>query len=298
IADRLKSNLIRIRTERRNEVGLFDYAFSNAELAKMFSEEFRAIRDYDEFVDSILEVLWARTHSNLRQIREYISGPLKQEAYDALVTLQEQAKRTLSPSVNSEFQMTASTCLTAFQNDFQRMADWFNVSGHTAVEAFSLEDLVKICAAVVSNIHPTSHFSPTVKAPDHPLFDGNYFPAFSDIVRTLMDNTIKHSGLDGTLRVSLNAAIERDVLTFTIANSLSPERRLLDPAMGMRTKYADRIEGDKNDIIAREGGSGLHKIHKILRFDLRRMQHHIEFGYTADDELAVTLQFETTGLTV
>ena len=298
IADRLKGSLITIRTEKKSDTGLFDYRFSNEELAQLFTEKFRALRDYGQFIDGILDVLWTRTHANLKQIREYISGPLKEEAYDALVNLQEQAKRLLPSAVNGEFQMTASTCLTSFQNDFQRMSDWFNVSGQTTVQHFSLKDLIKICAAVISNTHPTSHFSPDVRAPAQPIFNGNYFPAFSDIVRTLMDNTIKHSGVDGELRVTIDATIKRDVLTLTIANNLSPDRRAIDPATRLRNKYAGQDGEGDSDIIAREGGSGLHKIHKILRFDLRREKHRMEFGYNTNDELAVTLQFETNGLTV
>jgi hypothetical protein len=298
IATRLKGHLIRIRTEKKTEVGLFDYTFVDSELSPLFSQKFRAIRDYDQFIDAILDVLWARTHENLAGIRKHIAGPLKQEAYDALVTLQQQAKSVLPSAVNSDFQMVTSGCLTAFQNDFQRMSEWFNVSGQTTIEQFSLRELVQICASVISNTHLNSNFAPEVQAPDSPLFKGRYFPAFSDIVRTLMDNTISHSGVNSALHVTVAATVHKEVLTLTIANKLSEERRKTDPVEYLRKHYIEPTDKHGDDIVATEGGTGLRKIQKILRFDLARVDPRLAVEYQNEDYLAITLQFKTTGLTL
>jgi hypothetical protein len=296
IVTRLKTDLIRIRTGK-GDAGLFDYTFSDTELIELFRERFRSIRDYEQFVDAALDVLWARTHRNLEAIRKYISGPLKNEAYDALVELQERAKELLPRAVGIEFQNTTISCLTGFQNDFQRMADWFNVSGHTTIQQFSLKEVVDVCTEVISNTHPNVRFVPDVQAPTTPAFAGTYFPALSDIIRTLMDNAIKHSGLNGALSVKIRADVLGDTLTFSMANNLSPERRESDPVSFLREYHRTSSESHGGDLVANEGGTGLRKIHKILRFDLSRKDYEVDFDYDPDGSLAVTLKFAITGLT-
>lgn len=299
IVSRLKADFIRIRTEEKAEPGLFDYSFSDKELLQLFRERFRDFREYEEFIDAVLEVLWTRTHANLEGIRKYISGPLKNEAYDALVRLQEQAKELLPLTINREFQTTTISCLTAFQNDFQRMSEWFHVSGQTTIQQFSLKELIDVCAEVISNTHPAANFRPEIDAPGGPSFKGKYFPAFSDIVRTLMDNTIKHSGANGTLRVKIRAVVEENELLLTIANNLSEAQRRTDPVLLLRGQHDSYSQPQQeSDIIAKEGGTGLRKVHKILRFDLARKEHAIDFEYDVEGNLAVLIRFQVDGLTV
>jgi hypothetical protein len=195
LAQKLNKEMIQVKTEKKNAAGLFDYTFSTAELFRMFEDEFVHITDFDQFIDSVFRVLWMRTQDNLEHIRLVISVELKNKIYDSISQLDREIRNSVALFQAAELLQNIARCQTTLQYSLVSVAEWFTISRSSLVPQFSLHDLVNICIESINNIYPHKEVHPTTKFDGDVIIDGGFFAPFFDIVRTLMDNAIVHSGV-------------------------------------------------------------------------------------------------------
>ncbi|SMO94764.1 hypothetical protein [Fodinibius sediminis] len=91
------------------------------------------------------------------------------------------------------------------------------------------------------------------------------------ITRILLDNIIKHSGVQSNLiDVEISAKIiDKELLRLSFTNKLSNDidfQQLEDTLAQVKEKWRDKSNFEKTNI---EGGSGFDKIRRILAFDLK-----------------------------
>ena len=84
--------MVQVKTEHKNPDGLFDYTFSEEELAGIFYRQFLEISDVDQFLSRVFEILWKRTQENLDGVREFISGELTHDISFALDQMQQEVR--------------------------------------------------------------------------------------------------------------------------------------------------------------------------------------------------------------
>jgi hypothetical protein len=288
---RLKDETIQVRTETRNPKGLFDFRFEDDCLFPLFTERFESITSFAEFMDKVFATLWARTEEGCARMRDYMSHELKSEFVRRLTALRTELRSHLQPGAASALQAAILNGLTAVQNECDRIARWFTLTGG-AFEAFTLKDIVNVCVASVNNVNPDLQIAPNIDMDSRPI-SGLYFHSFFDILRAVLDNALRHSGISGTApQVAITGQIVGDKVTIQMRNSISPYVRQKDPAQFLSSRLATVQSRAVSDEIKREGGTGYLKIAKILQYDLHQHGPHITFTYPTDQEFQVNLELD------
>ena len=297
VAQKINKEMIQVKTEKKNVAGLFDYEFSTKELFAMFEDEFVHITDFDQFLDGVLRVLWTRTLKNLENIREVISVQMKDIIYDSISNLDREIRSSIEPHQVAELLKNIARCQTNLQYSLESIAQWFTISRSSLVPQFSVDDLVNICIESINNIYPHKKVRPTTKFDGEVIIDGGFFAPFFDIVRTLIDNALVHSGMPPEkMNIEIETKVADGRLTMRIKNSLGEEVRQLDPVDSLRASHLSVKTSEITEVIAREGRSGLMKVRKIMAIDLQRKDSLLDFIYDEDGKFAVMLGMEMEGL--
>ena len=200
----------------------------------------------------------------------------------------------------AELTRNISLCQTNLQIVLDGVSQWFTISSSSLVTEFSLDELFDISVKSINNIYPNKRIRPQLMVDDKETrIHGKHFPHFSDIVRTLLDNVIEHSGLTpDAMNIEIGASCKAGSLYMWLKNSLAEDVRRMDPAGKLQSENKSLKTSDISDVIAREGGSGLRKVRKILSVDLNRIESDLNFDYDDEDRLVVALGMELEGLQV
>jgi hypothetical protein len=297
LARNLKDKFLQVRTESRKSEGLFDYTLDEQALVALFLERFSGIRDYDAILDEMFSFLWKRTEANLAKIRVHIESELKSKVYGRLVELQEELKGVVSYDDLPDLFTNVVRCMTAIQNDFDKLSSWFHVARPGQLSQFTAEELVAVCVASTNDIHSQARLAPVVAADPGLRFKGTLLPHFSDILRTLLENIIKHADVpprefDVRIRVGLEAA----KLVIEVENKISARVRALDPAGRLEEQRQKMASADRSAALSTEGGTGYSKVVKIVAVDLERRGWKLSFDYPRDMVFRMTLTMESEGL--
>jgi len=298
IARRLNKKMVQVKTEHKNPDGLFDYTFSEEELADIFYNQFLEISDVDQFLSRVFEILWKRTQENLNRVREFISGEVKDNISLALSQMQQEVRNLDRTHQAAELTREISSCQTKLQIVLDGVSRWFTISSPSLVNEFSLAELFNISVQSINNIYPNKKIQPKLLVNDEETrIHGKHFPHFSDIVRTLLDNVLTHSGLTpDAMNIEIGANCKDGSLRMWLKNSLAEDVRTRDPASQQQSENKSLETSDISDVIAREGGSGLRKVRKILSVDLSRIESGLNFYYDDKDRFVVALRMELEGL--
>ncbi|MDL2124449.1 MAG: hypothetical protein LWX51_15550, partial [Deltaproteobacteria bacterium] len=298
-AQKLNKKMIQVRTEKKNAAGLFDYEFSTKELFAMFKGEFLNIRDFDQFLDGVFRVLWTRTQENLERIRRFISVELKDIIYDSISQLDREIRNRIVPHQAAELLQNIARCQTKLQYSLESIAQWFTIYRSSLAPQFSVDDLVNICIESINNIYPHKKVRPATKFDGEVIIDGGFFAPFFDIVRTLMDNALVHSGIPPEeMNIVIETNVADDHLIIRIKNSLGEEVRKADPVGSLRATHASVKTSEIAGVVASEGRSGLMKVRKIMAIDLQRKNSLLDFAYDEDGKFVVMLRMEMEGLRI
>ncbi len=299
VATRINQQFIQVRTEKKNEAGLFDYTFSELELFTLFEEEFVKITDFDRFIDSVFRILWRRTQKNIEHIQIFIMVEVRNKINSFIKNLEQSVRQVTNSSQLAELLQNITICRTKSETSLLRISDWFTISRTSLVPEFSFKNLVNICIESINNIYPNKRVQPKINISTDLTIDGKFFPPFFDIIRTLLDNTLIHSGLSpNQIEIEIEIQIQMSHLEIRIKNCLSEEMLETDPAEKLN-KFHTSIETSKiPNAIATEGNSGLLKVRKIMDVDLQRKNSSIDFNYDKENKFVVKINMESKGLNI
>ena len=297
VAQKLNKEMVQVRTERKNPEGLFDYTFSEDTLFSLFYSEFSKVTEFNLFFDGIFQVLWERTRENLEKIRTTIYGQLKNDISQALSDLEKKIRGLVEHQQAPELLREISRCQTRLQYELDNIAQWFTISSSNLLPQFSIRQLINICVQSINNIYPHKTVQPTVQLSDEVVFDGKYFPHFSDIARTLIDNILVHSGLTpGEMAIEISSKVQGGKLELHLKNRIAESVRESDPVSRLQSKHKSLGSSEISEVISREGGSGLLKVQKIMAVDLHRVESSLRFSYDTEGKFLVILTMELEGL--
>ncbi len=300
LAQRLNKELIQVKTEKKNTDGLFDYSFSTIELYQIFVDEFLQITDFDQFMDCLFGVLWTRLKINLENIQNYISVELKNTIYESISQLEREIRKIVSQFQAAELLQNIARCQTNLQYSMDSVAQWFTISGSSIVPQFTLENLVSICIESINNIYPHKKIYPeNYFSSEEVIIDGKFFAPFFDILRTIMDNAITHSGLPPEkIKAQIIVQVIDNRLTMQIKNSLEKQVRESDPIANLKTTHSLIETAEVTGGIAKEGRSGLMKVRKLMAIDLQRKDSSLDFFYDNEENFVVKLSMEIEELCI
>jgi hypothetical protein len=258
--------------------GLFSFIVTEP-LIVLYSDYVTQETSFEEFLDYIFGELFGLLQDNLERVRKAINGEAKSRVNDLLTALQADVD-SLGHYIDTRDLSNAITAArTEMQNVFNRVTEWFRLSKSTANEPLLLEDAISISEESVKA--PSHNFSVQISLPkDREIFfQGDRLMSFVDIMYIVFENIIRHSKVEGGSRAYVTVSYQERTLHFFIENDISKEVLLSQSRVRVGAIKSAILEGRYLTSVNTEGGTGLHKIWKILAHDFHT-ETELNFGFS------------------
>ncbi len=286
IIETVKDRWIQIKGDPNHNEGLFDYDYSEQELRKLWILSLEP-PNYDQFIDFLFDKLWSRTEKNLEIIVDKIRNNLKHQLTKALDALAADIFAIDERIRHSQFNDSVNRCRTEIQNELEAIAAWFRVPNADSMNDFTAKLLVETAVATVKKCAPAFGLNPAIEVDDTILFKGGALVALRDIMFILLENVTRH-GASSRSECVVAIRLNQDLLTISVGNKLSAGVDLVGLQTRVLPLQDKQHTGSSMSVTRKEGGSGYHKLHKLLRYDLERGEN-----YSVEIEIGVSGWFET-----
>lgn len=268
LIEKTRAQWIQIRTEKREGEGLFDFRISTLAILEL-QRSLTSETTFESFVEMVFARLWDITDQCLERIREKISDVLKNEIMTSVTNLEHEVQDILIGVSNAEILAKITRARTEAQYAVDKIANWFTRAPTPETEPYPLDLPISIASEMIRNLFPSTRLRIESNVNTDLKFAGRSLKGVVQIVFILLENVRKHSGIvEGESPVWITVTHGLDVLTICVENELNPL-----PLVADRQKNLDavlkRVKGEQRfESVAREKGSGLQKIERILRVDL------------------------------
>ena len=295
---KLKEQLIRISTEKSKTDGLFTYEYNDLVLQKLYSLKFKAIIDFDSFLDAVINELWERTLLNLEKIRNVILSRVKPELLDAIIEVGDNVRNLhLDNSGVADLVRILANCRTNFQNEIESLSGWFTISNSRRMSSFKLIQAIHTAEAIVNRANPNSNFHPQIVCESEFDINGAKFEPLVDVILILFDNINKHSLLEASqVKPTVTCCEIGDRIILETENSVNATVDLNRAIASIKERIEAPEKFTEGDRVRREGGSGVLKLRKLLHFDLNCQQMILDCTSAGVDRLRVYISVSKTEL--
>lgn len=292
------------------DVGLFDFVVDRKQF-EMLSSFVTPQTSFEEFVDLILVIFNRKLTQSLETIRTTIELQAKANMNDLLTTLQADiaSLETVASSLDQssvfrsrvgrwsetpsgfldavqlrnmdvrDFNNAVGSARTNVQVAFDRVIAWFRVSGPAIQEPFSIEDAVRVGMESVRTVSRVVEADVKVISPTNcQLLDGTLLPCFVDVFFIIFENIAKHSGLPGPHQARVEITYGTQSIACHIENDIAVGIANSETSKKLETIRAAMTEARHMSSISIEGGTGFHKISKILTHDVP-LSCGVDFGF-------------------
>ncbi len=294
---KLKGEYIQIRTELKNERGLFDYRLSEKNMVTISGLAENAIT-FEDFFEQVISYFWTLTERNLEEVKSIIRTEIMQDYISAFCTLKNNLLQISDKSILRELQQKIGEAETDMQNALERICYWFQRSNESKHSDFNLQFAFDLGVQTIVNMHPEKQFvvdklSETVS--DNIL--GSYLKSFDGIFYNIFDNIYKKATPTSTGKIRIGYALENieGKMKIYIENDYDCSKDI--SADVMRVEEAKELykSGEYLERAKGEGGTGIPKICKIINYDLR-CEPQIDFGYNMEKNIFfIEIEFNIGG---
>jgi len=275
VLDQLSARLDKMVAEVRNSwlqirsstkaTGFFDFDFSDDELHAIMFDASQADSPAS-FVARAFDALWQRTDANLEKVRIAITETLRDQLWQFLDESLASLEQVLGIAAVTDYRNTVTSAKTQLQAKLVNIANWFHVDHPERMSDF---DLGTLADAVIDTVKYSgvAQMDVNCSVDSSEAVPGRYFRSLWDLCFILLDNCARHS-LKSPSEVEVRMAFAWPRIHLLVGNKLGAA--VDRTALGERAASMSgslEIFGDLT-MLRREGGSGLLKLHKILRFDM------------------------------
>ena len=281
IIEDLRTKYIRIRTEKTNTEGIFNYIISEEEYGRIF-ESSNSFDEIDEFLNYMFDFLWVKTEANLAKMKELLKGEIKDRYEKAFLTLKNSISEVKDRNKTAGMLRTIVEATNDMPNTIDRVCFWFQRSTESKHTDFDLDFVFDMSLETIGSMHPDTQFVP-VKMENSDIdskIEGKYLKPYSDIFYNLLDNIYKNATRKERNKVQveyrlMQKDVRRDIYLqndFDCSINHDEEKKKLDELRTIldNEEYLTRVKG--------EGGTGIPKIGKIISVDLKK-RFKIDFGF-------------------
>lgn len=293
IADVL-ANWLRVKISSVQQ-GMFDYTtLYSDDVIRTYLVIMETHADFNNLYNEIVNTFWDITDKNLLEIQKQIDKDLKEyyiQTFDEIIDRIPDSFR-YSNSRYEGFRELYNRCQKAKADSvlaMQQFKDAF-VHSHTVYQDFTLEELSQCTQRTIHQLYDAENIQWIVNADDKIVINGLYFLPFVDIMCILIDNAIRHSGIQEkkNMHISMDMkvlsredinpeAIKRErsfqncdnYISIAIKNNVNTrldmstiERKLKHVFQRLRSDETARSDAHK------EGGTGIAKLVNIIEYQI------------------------------
>ena len=266
IIQRFKSDVLQIRMTEEDK-GCFDYRLTDEEICMAVIGACKKTDDFESFCYAMIQYLWEVTNKSLKNIRYLVSTDLKGKFNLILDDLASETNGIGNETMQNDFSTAISNARTEINLHLNKIERWFYLQD-CKFEDFSFETHLRIVWSLICNTHPSTHCElhcnknlPTT------LISGEYGIHLSDLLHIFFANMINHSKKEKTRHFVLNAEQIDNLLHLHFENNFEGNEESTNKKIGQLLQSYDRLQ--------KEGGSGLVKARKIVKYDLGDLANEV-----------------------
>ena len=283
----MSNELIQIRLSERPK-GLFHTGILSSQLLGLYAVT--PSLTFDQFLDGCFEMYWDRVGVCLDRVREVCNTELKPRITSMFNALEADIA-PLAGAARRDLERAIRSASTGANQALDIVADWFRLPAPIEMQRFPIEAMIDVGLKCVTTIYPEFHpsLSRTVP-PDLPQFR-NALAFFSDMFFIVFDNIRRHSGLTGPevdLRIEIRSSSRLQIQVLSEVGG-DVDIETIDEKL---SRIRERImTDDYRSAVTSEGGTGLIKLHRILRG--RKETNILNFGFK-EGRFLVEVELEVT----
>lgn len=254
---------------KENPDGLLNYDFSQNELDDGF-DTIEPFHEVDDIVDIVIDILVKRTEKNLQAVKTRIVDSWEKDLTSLVTCFLEQVEQVvIDHSKLSALRTACTDCCTEVSRSLEKIAAWFAQEDKLENSAFTIRSLIKTFEQMARKGGQRCVAEITGNNEDaDQLIAGVYFRSLWDLFFILFDNAIKHGGKDQT-EIEIDVEVRDTTTRIVVTNPISDGHDPIDLADKIEQLNAMSLD-KKSDLskLRSEGGSGIAKLHKIVRFEI------------------------------
>lgn len=267
---RIKQEILQIKYgERGIDSGIFNLSESFYDIEDEVYNKVKVLNDQKQIYDKIVEYIWKKIDIKVLMLQKMIKSDITKIFIDKLTNLEHRLDRSgLELSI---IRNNIASCKTDIQNSLEEIAGWFErsqISDDTVVHS---EDLISVSKNIISKINSDfEKITFNLELNKDYKISSRELPFYIDILLILFNNAMKHSGVKSDDLI-INASIieNEDGSTIKFSNNyLSEKEDLIRESIETLKQSLDEIASSDNiPMLTKEGGSGYHKLFKIIKIN-------------------------------
>lgn len=295
---------IQIQSNRHSSknLGLFNYRFTEEYLWLLYKQISSTTLNYDDFLNSIFELLKIHTEENLKQIAIILKTEINLSFQNIIDKLQDKLKQILlnKTDVWIEINQNINHVKTQIETELYEVSKWFKLNNNSNNSILDIDTIVYTAIESI-NINNIVKIKPDLNIVVDRFFERGFF--YIDIFKILIENTIKHSNLDiENLKISIS--VKNEILPQILKNIDNPLSKIVLEISNNLSRDVNIEEIERKlsvivynwnsdlSLVDKEGGSGFQKIERILNYDIKVYDSLMSFEIT-DFILTIKLEFYT-----
>lgn len=252
-----KSDILQIRTEITKK-GLFDYDIDPETLSLEALRIGYLAKNSDEFCQLVIRNLWEITERNLQNIRHYVKNELSNQFYKLFDDLAQKTSSSTSGHIHYDISSAISNTRANLYQKLLKIEGWFHIQ-ESKFDDFNLKELAIIVWESTKKFYPKrSHGCEFELQGANIIIKASYGIHFSDLLRIFLTNMFKYSS--PLCDFKIGTSINNSVLTITFENDINIDEKELNDKFEKILNTQGKLQ--------LEGGSGLVKAQKIVKYDL------------------------------
>ncbi len=294
LTEYLIKELIQIKTEKHilKTNALFDYSLDNKTLAYLFKQVKDSLNSHTAFLNFVFEYLEASTEMQLNNIRKIFKNEVTTRYATIIKELDVSIREIIGCIPFVDLTSSIVKCQTNIQNEILNISEWFSIANPSSDLTLDIETIVQTAVEITNTIYPNEFVEPKIEVDNEiPFASGTTSMIY--IIRILLDNIIKHSGLTSKKRniIIKSDFIDETTLGLSLSNDFKPELlETIDTKLNeTKVKWSrEKADFTKSNI---EGGSGFDKIRRILAVDMAMSNYKFDYAIV-NNSVTIKIEFE------
>lgn len=291
-----RDELVQIRRVETKRQGLFFFNANPDEL-RALSDSVGTSTSYEEFLAQMFDHGWTLVDRSMAEVKIRIRGDLLSSLNAATKNFATSLSEV--PAARNAGLLNAITRgQTAMQVKIEEIANWFKRPTDVSDTPFEIELAVLVALKQVENCFTGQPLHAMHSIQVASKFPGTQLNGFVEVIFLFLQNSIKHGGFGPHGRqtsITIDIREDGDDLLMEFSNDVAPELDLAEMKKRADEAVARNLADSDLSIAPTEGRSGLSKLKRILRFDIRR-DYDLDFQFETDPrQFKATLRIHAEG---
>lgn len=279
-----KSNVLQIRLKEEDK-GEFNYILSDDKICMDVLTSYNKSDCFETFCDKLMYTMWEVTEANLKRVRSIINGDFIKKLRIALDELQPVVDRISNQGFKTYFIKSLNDCRSQLERCIADVSEWFHIQD-TKFDDFEFAKQLDIVWDISCKMHPSVICKMNAQCVKDLWIKGEYCIHISDLLRIFITNMMQHSKIQHNREFCVCVNIEhKDILKIVFENECD------ENADELNSKFTKLLSSEER--LQKEGGSGLVKARKIVRYDLGCTDNEVRIhtdGSICKSEITISLK--------